>query len=222
MRYPLDKVYITQKFGENPSIYRQFGMAGHNGVDFRVRFSDSLTGERPCYAAFSGEVIEAADQGNGGYGKFVRLQHGKNAQTVYGHFSKILVSKGDKVIAGQKIGITGNTGFSSGAHLHFGFRPEGWESIYDNGFKGYVDPLPYLEGKLSVNFDGVDTEFTKKWAGWLIVVPELHGETWYINPKTLKRYLLAGGVKSNNAAILARDGAWIGMSVADLNRIPKA
>lgn len=221
MLWPISPATITQKFGENPQIYKQFGLAGHNGIDFRTKFIDSLTGKRPATAAMDGKVIEVGDEGKGGYGRFVRLRHGGSSQTVYGHLDVALVKVGDLVHAGDRIGITDNTGFSTGSHLHFGFRPDEWEKNINNGFKGYVDPLPYLEGRVVIQ-DNVTSEFAKQWAGWLVIVPELGGELWYVNPKTLKRYKLSGGAKSDDAAILARDGAWIGMTIADLLKIPTA
>ena len=221
MLHPIDKVYITQEFGENPHVYKQFGMAGHNGLDFRTRFIDSPLGHRYITAALDGVVLEVKNQGRGGYGKYVRMKHHGESQTIYGHLEKQYVKPGQEFKAGDRLGLSGNTGFSTGPHLHFGYRPANWREIYDNGFKGYVDPLPYLLKEKTINNDIIDMTFTKKWAGWLIIVPELRGETWYVNPKTLKRYKLSGGVKAEDAAILAKDMAWVGMSLNDLNKIPK-
>jgi hypothetical protein len=222
MEYPIDKVYITQEFGKNPHVYKQFGMAGHNGLDFRTRFLDSPRARRYITAALDGNVIEVTNQGRKGYGLFVRVKHGGTSQTVYAHLTRAYVQKGDSLKEGDRLGLSGNSGFSTGPHLHFGYRPDGWGDNYSNGFKGYVNPLPYLQGTHVPPAEVVDPEFAKKWAGWLIIVPELGGETWYCNPKTLKRYKLSGGVKSEDAAILARDGAWVGMTYADLTKIPEA
>jgi len=141
--YPIDKVYITQGFGENEPMYRQFGMDGHNGIDFRTKFWDSPLGRRYVVAAKSGKVIEVGNEGTRGYGIFIRLEHdldgNGNEQTVYGHLKKSYVSKGDYVKQGRMIALTDNTGFSTGAHLHWGYRPKGWKKIYNNGYKGYVN-----------------------------------------------------------------------------------
>lgn len=145
MKHPLDKVYITQKFGENPHIYKQFGLNGHNGIDYRVKFDDTPQGRRYVYSAKWGTVIEVGNQGNQGYGVFVRIQHFKDEQTIYAHLTKAYVKVGDKVETSQKIGLSGNTGFSTGAHLHFGFRPYNWTELTKNGYKGYVNPIQYLE-----------------------------------------------------------------------------
>lgn len=145
MIYPLkDKKYITQRFGENPKIYARFGMQGHNGIDFRVKYADTPKGWRYCYAVKDGKVTEVINQGKSGYGLYIRLRHEGTEQTLYGHLKRSYVRVGYKVKSGDKIGLTDNTGFSTGAHLHFGWRPNRFN--YNNGFKGYEDPLPLLEG----------------------------------------------------------------------------
>jgi murein DD-endopeptidase MepM/ murein hydrolase activator NlpD len=155
MTWPMDNekpevIYITQHFGENKDIYAQFGLKGHNGVDFRTRLVDSPLGHRFIDAALPGKVIETTNQGGKGYGKFVRLEHEGGAQTVYAHLRKFYVKEGQEVHQGQRIGLSNNSGFSTGPHLHFGYRPAGWEKIYNNGFKGYIDPYPYLKGRKEV------------------------------------------------------------------------
>lgn len=64
--------------------------------------------------------------------------------TIYGHLAKSYVSKGERVLAGQRIGLTDNTGDSTGSHLHFEYRPAGWEKNTGNGYAGAVDPLPFM------------------------------------------------------------------------------
>ena len=74
-------------------------------------------------AAASGEVIIARGSGwNGGYGQMVVISHPNGTQTLYGHMSAISVNAGDLVSAGQKIGEVGNTGNSTGPHLHLEVR----------------------------------------------------------------------------------------------------
>jgi murein DD-endopeptidase MepM/ murein hydrolase activator NlpD len=142
--WPIDKVYITQKFGERPEVYKQFGMKGHNGIDFRTRFIDSPLGRRYITAAKKGKVIEVGNQGNGGYGVFIRLQHDGTEQTLYGHLKKAYVIVGEVVGTGERIGLSDNTGFSTGAHLHFSWRKDGWEKNYNNGYKGWVDCINFF------------------------------------------------------------------------------
>jgi len=136
MRKPLNKIYITQPFGVNYDIYKQFGLAGHNGIDYRTKYNPD--GKMPVYAVMDGKVLEVKNQGNVGYGKYVRLQHSGNEETIYAHLDSFKVNSGQEVKEGDQLGITDNTGFSTAAHLHFGWRPENYN--YNNGFKGYEDP----------------------------------------------------------------------------------
>ena len=142
--YPIDKVFIMQNFGERPGFYKKYKMKGHNGIDFRTRFVDSPLGRRYITAAASGSV-EVVRWDVTGYGVHVRIRHADGSMTIYGHLTKPYVSKGDKVAAGQRIGLSGNTGDSSGPHLHFEYRPSGWEKKAGNGYAGAVDPLPFLK-----------------------------------------------------------------------------
>jgi len=193
--YPVDPVFITQKFGERPSVYSRFGMKGHNGVDFRVKFKDSRNGKRDVYAAADGVVYEIQNQDNKGYGLFVRLRHGKNAQTIYAHLSNIKVSVGQKVKAGQLLGISGNTGFSSASHLHFGYRPEDWKNQYYNGYYGYVDPMPLFTDK--INEQKYDDKLAKRFKkDFIIEAKDLDkknkkgsGAVYYVTEEGKKIYI---------------------------------
>lgn len=141
--HPIDKVYITQKFGERPEVYKQFGLKGHNGIDYRTRFWDSPLGRRYVVSPLGGRIIEVGNQGNKGYGIFVRIQHNGTSQSVLGHLTKSYVKVGQVVKQGDRVGLTGNTGFSSGPHLHFGFRPDKFNQ--KNGFAGYIDQLDLIK-----------------------------------------------------------------------------
>jgi len=93
------------------------GLHGYNAVDIGTPVGTTL------YAAAAGQVIIAKSSGwNGGYGKYVVISHYNGTQTVYGHMSQVLVNEGDTVYQGQVIGLTGNTGNSTGPHLHFEVR----------------------------------------------------------------------------------------------------
>ena len=89
---------------------------------------------KPAVAADSGVVIQAATGWNGGYGTVVKVQHSNGLITVYAHLQTLKVVKGQKVSAGQTIGLIGNTGRSFGPHLHF--------EVIKNGVK--VNPLNYV------------------------------------------------------------------------------
>lgn len=141
LAWPIDKIFITQYFGGNKHIYKQFGLAGHNGLDFRVRFIDSPLGRRYVTASLDG-ICEVRNQGKAGYGLHVRITHQDGSKTIYGHLTKAYVKTGQKVATGERIGLTGSTGFSTGPHLHMEYRPAGEPST--NGYAGAVDPLPFL------------------------------------------------------------------------------
>ncbi len=85
--------------------------AFHSGIDFRGKKGD------PVIATAEGKVIFAGP--NGGFGKFVKIDHGNGYVTSFGHLHNYHVKKGDYVTRGQVIGLVGNSGRSTGAHLHY-------------------------------------------------------------------------------------------------------
>lgn len=89
----------------------------HTGIDI------SRPSGTPIAAADGGRVIMAGWYG--GYGKCVIINHGKGYATLYGHLSRIYVSRGSAVAKGQSVGAVGSTGYSTGAHLHFEVRVNG-------------------------------------------------------------------------------------------------
>jgi murein DD-endopeptidase MepM/ murein hydrolase activator NlpD len=96
---------------------RTQGVHGHNGVDLA-----SYMGA-PVLSAAGGEVIVARQSGyNGGYGKYVVVRHSNGTQTLYAHLLSVTVSPGDVLMRGQQVGTLGNTGRSTGPHLHFEIR----------------------------------------------------------------------------------------------------
>jgi LysM repeat protein len=93
------------------------GIHGHNGVDLASSIGT------PVMAAADGKVIVAKLGGyNGGYGNLIIISHDKGIQTVYGHLNAIYITQGQTVSQGQTIGELGNTGKSTGPHLHFEVR----------------------------------------------------------------------------------------------------
>lgn len=107
-----DRVRLSSLFGwrRNPFNRRVFSF--HNGVDFSGRIGT------PIYATGDGVVIDPR-QGMSGYGRFVLINHGFNYKTLYAHLHRALVKPGDRVKRGQVIGYLGNTGSSTGPHLHY-------------------------------------------------------------------------------------------------------
>ena len=89
----------------------------HNAVDIAGACGS------PIYAAAPGQVIEAKTEGwNGGYGLYADIDHGNGIVTRYAHAEKISVTAGQMVGVGDPIGILGNTGHSTGCHVHFEVR----------------------------------------------------------------------------------------------------
>ena len=87
----------------------------HKGLDIKVYIGDTIR------AAFSGRVRVVKYEG-GGYGKYIVIRHNNGLETIYGHLSKQLVAEDQTVRAGEPIGLGGNTGRSTGSHLHFETR----------------------------------------------------------------------------------------------------
>jgi LysM repeat protein len=100
-----------------PGAVRSQGIHGYNGVDL------AASAGTPVLASAAGEVIVSRSSGwNGGYGSYVVVKHSNGTQTLYAHLSSVAVVMGQKVSAGQKLGGVGNTGRSTGNHLHFEVR----------------------------------------------------------------------------------------------------
>lgn len=94
------------------------GYYGHTGTDIAGRIGN------PIYAYKSG-LVTFAGWSSGGYGYMVRIDHGNGVSTLYAHASKVLVTAGQEVAAGQQIALVGSTGYSTGPHLHFEIRING-------------------------------------------------------------------------------------------------
>jgi len=108
---------LTSGYGFRRNPFGGRGWRHHSGID--------IGGQRgyAIYAAADG-VVTSADW-NGGLGKAILLDHGYGLTTVYGHMSRLLVVAGDHVTAGQRIGLMGTTGHSTGPHLHFEVHVDG-------------------------------------------------------------------------------------------------
>ena len=158
LSWPLSKVIITQSFGmtDFAKTTTAYNGNGHNGVDFGTSIGT------PIFAAQDGVI---AGTGNtdivcpgASYGKWVFINHPNGLSTLYGHLSLVKVSKGDHVSVGDVIGYSGNTGFSTGPHLHFGLYVtegsaimsiksrvcQGTYTMPVADLRAYLNPLSYL------------------------------------------------------------------------------
>lgn len=153
-----DPPEMTQGYGENPNAYGGMGMPihSHNGIDW------ALDEGTPIRASHDGYVFDAYhidEDGYHGYGNHIKLRQkdgNSGFETVYAHLSKMVVTEGDYVKKGQLIGYSGDTGYSTKPHVHFGLRflyycdvnddiGQPCEVLYeDNGNLGWIDPTPYM------------------------------------------------------------------------------
>jgi murein DD-endopeptidase MepM/ murein hydrolase activator NlpD len=100
--------YITSPFGPRGSYF-------HSGIDIKLRIGDTIR------AVFDG-TARVATVDKGGYGKLIILRHKNGLETLYAHLSKLLINQNATVLAGDVIALGGNTGRSTGSHLHFECR----------------------------------------------------------------------------------------------------
>lgn len=161
LAWPLDNIVVTQYFGntefatKNPQIYNG---KGHTGVDFRASIGT------PVKASLSGIVVGVENTDLiprcYSYGKWVMIKHPNGLSTLYAHLSLQTVSVGQQVSTGQIIGYSGNTGYTTGPHLHYGvYATQGVdirkfaknESVNCVGatipladFSAYLNPLSFL------------------------------------------------------------------------------
>ena len=126
-RYPITASWrLTSKFGSR--IDPISGVRkNHTGIDMACPTGTAIKAAMTGTVAFTGY--------NNTYGYYVIINHHDNYQTLYAHMSKILTKKGDRVSQGDKIGLVGSTGYSTGPHLHF--------TVYKNG--NLVDPQTLLK-----------------------------------------------------------------------------
>lgn len=152
LRYrPCQTTVITQLFGANPDSYDDLGLPGHDGMDYGVGKDGAF------YAAAGGVVVHASDRKwssntASAYGWHVVLLHGDYC-TVYAHARPDLpVTVGQSVVAGQVVGYSGNTGNSTGYHLHFGLLDKSGTIDPGNGYPLWtfgrpVNPAQFVTNK---------------------------------------------------------------------------
>ena len=134
----IDIKYISSYFGyRSDPIYeiRKF----HKGIDFTANIGTDVI------ATGDGVVTDVHKVSMGGYGKYVEIDHGFSYSTLYAHMNSIYVVKGQKVKRGQIIGSVGNTGKSSGPHLHYEVHKDGEAINPINYFYNDITPTEYEE-----------------------------------------------------------------------------
>ncbi len=160
LAWPLKSVYITQRFGN--TAFAQSGAyngSGHNGIDFRAAIGT------PILSAGNGVVRDYGNTdsipGCYSYGKWILVEHSTGLSTMYAHLSAITTSRGQVISTGDIIGYSGNTGYSTGPHLHFSVYATQGVRVVRLGdiksrtncanahipvapFEAYLNPLDYL------------------------------------------------------------------------------
>ncbi|TDC34121.1 peptidoglycan DD-metalloendopeptidase family protein [Micromonospora sp. KC213] len=129
---PAPSWVIPMKGAQVTSCYGPRGGTLHAGIDF------AMPAGTPVRAAFGGTIEKAGDVGDG-YGISVVVNHGNGYLTHYAHLSAAKVSVGDRVAAGQVIGLEGSTGDSTGPHLHF--------EVHQGQMWNQIDPAPFLRAR---------------------------------------------------------------------------
>ncbi len=163
LQWPLDNVRITQYFGntsfatQNPQIY---GNKGHNAIDMAAPSGSKIKAARGGVVLGTGNTDTTCP--NASYGKWVFIKHDNGLSTLYAHLSSISVSSGDSVETGEVVGYSGNTGYSTGPHLHFGVYASSGSKITSfasSSCRGktytmpvadvtaYLNPLSYLPAR---------------------------------------------------------------------------
>jgi murein DD-endopeptidase MepM/ murein hydrolase activator NlpD len=150
LSWPVEKPFVTQEFGQtafskSTDVYKG---NGHNGIDLRAAVGATVMAAADGVVKGTGDTDRICPRGS--YGKWVVIEHDNNLSTLYAHLSKIRVAAGTKVSQGDIIGLAGNTGYTTGPHVHF--------TVYaSNTFRqtqtkycglvpagGYLNPIDYL------------------------------------------------------------------------------
>lgn len=158
LRWPLENIFVTQNFGDTDFARNNnaYNGKGHNGVDFRASLGTKIM-------SASDGVVEGIGNtdivpGCYSYGKWVLVKHDNGLSTLYAHLDLIKVGPGERVSVGEILGYSGNTGYSTGPHLHFGvYASQGVKIVkYTNSIncknaiipvadiRAYLNPLLYL------------------------------------------------------------------------------
>lgn len=157
LSWPLEKIRVTQLFGKTVAAKRLYTSGSHNGVDFGASIGTPVLAAGPGVVAGAGDTDLVCPRAS--FGKWILIKHPNGLATIYAHLSVISVSEGQNVTVGQTIGYSGNSGYSTGPHLHFGayaanaVNVENRPSISCGGkvyrmpiapIDAYLDPMIYL------------------------------------------------------------------------------
>jgi murein DD-endopeptidase MepM/ murein hydrolase activator NlpD len=157
LMWPIDNVIITQRFGKGPAAKKLYVSGSHNGVDFGARIGT------PVKAVLSGTVIGTGDTDKAcpraSFGRWVLIRHDNGLASIVAHLSVISATQGQVVKTGDIIGYSGNTGYSTGPHVHLTVYAADAVKVQDRPsascagkvftmpiapIEAYLDPMLYL------------------------------------------------------------------------------
>ena len=157
LNWPLQNIFVTQEFGKTVAAKRLYVSGTHNGVDFRASIGTPVLAAAPGLVKGTGDTDTACRGAS--YGKWVLIEHSNGLSTIYGHLSLIKTATGRTVTTGETIGYSGQTGYSTGPHLHLSVVATQGLRLATYNFKScagakitmpladpsaYLDPLIYL------------------------------------------------------------------------------
>lgn len=155
--WPMDKVIITQRFGRTVAAKRLYASGSHNGVDMGTPIGTPIKAMADGVVAGTGDTDVQCPRVS--FGRFVLIKYDNGLASTYGHLSVISISQGERVVRGQIVGYSGNTGYSTGPHLHVSVYAKESVNLMTLPSKsckgrvltqpiaainGYLDPLAYL------------------------------------------------------------------------------
>ena len=149
-RYPI-KGRITSRYGLRRRV-------NHNGIDIAIKVGDTI-----C-SAFDGKV-RFSKATETGYGTLIIVRHDNGLETYHGHLSKRLVEAGDRVVAGQPIALGGNSGRSTGPHLHFECRYMGQSFDPERIINFSTGDLRREELLLKRSYFSIYSKYEQDWNG---------------------------------------------------------
>lgn len=129
---PIEDAIVTVDYGGGVNV---LGRKGHDGIDYTIK-SDNETEIKSA-----GDGYVSAVKENKRYGNYVVISHSDEVETLYAHLKEVTVTNQEDVKQGDRIGIMGSTGMSTGDHVHFEVR----EQQEENENKVTIDPKEYLE-----------------------------------------------------------------------------
>ena len=119
--WPIDDVYITQQFGVTNASGRLYASGSHNGTDFKARMGTPIHALADGIVSGTGNTDLACPRAS--FGNWILVKHDNKLAATFGHLSVISVKEGQRVSRGDIIGYSGNTGYSTGPHLHISVYP---------------------------------------------------------------------------------------------------